>query len=509
MQKDFEINRKKKYYRLFEIMPGALTWGAFIFPAILSLFVPKIVASLIIVYAVYWLYKAFNMSYRLILAYRRYKMSVETNWLESCQRDISEKKLNSLYHLIILTTYKEEFETVDRSIKAVVDSNYSMERVIFVLGIEERDKKNAWIIAKQLEKKYGNNFYHFMITEHPMGVVGEVKGKGSNMTFAGREALKFIQNKKLSPQNVIVTNLDADNRMHREYLPYLTYKYLTVEDPLHKSFQPLPMYFNNIWKVPIFIRSISVGGSFWQMIESTRPHRMRNFSAHAQSLEALIETDFWSTKSIVEDGHQFWRSYFAFNGNHKIVPILVPVYHDAVLSPKGYWATFKEQYIQKRRWAWGCSDIPYVITNVIGNNRLPKWEKWIHTLRLIEGHFSWSTTSIILAFIGWMPRLLNHSFQATVFSYNFPTIYSRILTVSTFCLIITLIISTLLLPPNRSKKMSLSVFLEWIISPIMLPISNIVYGSIAAIDAQTRLMWGKYLEFKVTEKAPYYDSELK
>ena len=101
--------------------------------------------------------------------------------------------------------------------------------------------------------------------------------------------------------------------------------------------------------------------------------------------------------------------------------------------------------------------------------------------------------------------LLNSHFRNTVIAYNFPTIYSRILTVSMIGLIITLILSTFLLPPRTKKNLSLSILLEWIISPIMLPISNIVFGSIAATDAQTRLMLGKYLEFKVTEKAPYYD----
>ena len=505
MKNNLEIDRRKKYYRLFEMLPGALTWTAFILPLFLSIYWPKLVASLILVYAIYWLSKAIFMSIRLVIAYKKYKQSITLNWLELCKRSIPEDNFNAIYHLVILTTYKEELETVEHSVKAISDSEYPLERVIFVLATEERDRENATKISKEIEKKYAHRFFHFMIIEHPKGIVGEVKGKGSNMTYAAKHARKFFEERNISPYNVIVTNLDADNRIHRQYLPCLTYNYFNCEDPLHKSFQPLPMYFNNIWQVPIFIRSMSVGGSFWQMIESTRAYRMRNFSAHAQSLAALIETDFWSTKTIVEDGHQFWRSYFAFNGNHRIVPLMVPVYQDAVLSPKGYLATFKDQYIQKRRWAWGCSDIPYVLTNVIGNNKLPGLDKWLQTWRLIEGHFSWSTTSVLLAFVGWMPILLNSDFRHTVMAYTFPIIYSRILTVSLLGLVVTLFISTLLLPPRPRRSLTWSIVLEWIISPVMLPLSNIIFGSAVAIDAQTRLMLGKYMEFKVTEKAAYYD----
>jgi len=501
---NIEIDRDQKYYRLFEILPGALTWLAFILPIFLSIFWPILIASFIILYALLWFARAVIMSIRLIVAYKEYKKNIIINWLLKCQNKYS-RTWKDIYHVVILATYKEDIETLLHSMKAITESNYPLNRIIFVLATEERDKENARKNAHILRKKFGNMFYHFMATEHPMDTIGEVKGKGSNITYAGKIVQKFIEQKDIPFENVIITTLDADNRVHSEYFGCLTHQYLDDPDPIRKSFQPLSMYFNNIWQVPIFIRSISVGGSFWQMIESTRPYRLRNFSAHSQSLAALVKTNFWSTKTIVEDGHQYWRSYFTFSGNYRVVPIPIPVYQDAVLSPRGFKATFTEQYIQKRRWAWGCSDIPYVLTNIVGNKNLPFSDKWMQTFRLIEGHFSWSTTSIILALVGWMPILLNPSFRETVMAYNFPVIFSRILSISMFGLIITLIISTFMLPPRPRKDLTWSILFEWMISPIMLPLSNIIFGSFAATDAQTRLMAGKYLGFKVTEKAPYYD----
>lgn len=508
MNTNIEIDRSRKNYRLFELLPGLLTWSVFILPVFLSLYWPKLIASLVIIYAIYWLTKAIIMSIRLVMAYRNYKKNIVIDWLGIIKKDEFKKGLSETFHLVIAALSKEELETIWYTVKAVVDSEYPLDKVIFVLATEERYKENGQKCAVALKKEFGDKFYKFLVTEHPMNLPGEVKGKGSNITFAAKYAKEIIDKEKIDPKNVIVTTLDSDNRVHEKYLACVTYHYLTVKDPKHKSFQPLPMFFNNIWQVPIFIRSISVGGSFWQMIQTTRPDEMRNFSAHAQSLEALTETNFWSTKSIVEDGHQFWRSYFTFNGNHKIVPILVPVYQDAVLSPRGYLATAYEQYIQKRRWAWGCSDIPYVLTNIIGNKKLPFWDKWLQAFRLIEGHFSWSSTSIILAVVGWLPSILNKDFHSTVLAYNFPTVYSRILTVSMVGLVVTLIISTLLLPPNKNKKITWSVLLEWIISPFMLPASNIIFGSLVAIDAQTRLMFGRYLGYNITEKAPYYGEKL-
>lgn len=495
-----EIDRNKKWYRAWEIFPGALTWSVFILPAVLCFFWPVFVGSLIILYALYWLIKSMLMSGRLIVGYRRYCKDVKIDWLKRLENEKIKKSFSQIYHLMIMATYKEELEILRHSVGAAALSKYPLKKIIFVLGLEERDKTRALKNAEALQKEFGNKFFHFAVVMHPKDLPNEVAGKGSNIVYAAKQIKKFIDQKNIPYGNIIVTNMDADHRVHPNYLANLTYAYLTDEDSKHKSYQPIPMFFNNIWDVPIPMRSISVGSTFWQMIESTQPYRLRNFAAHSQSFEALVETNFWSKLTIVEDGHQYWRSYFRFDGNYHVVPIFTPVYQDAVLSPKGYMATFKEQYLQKRRWAWGSSDIPYVMTTIIGNKKLPFWDKWMQAGRLIEGHFSWATTSIILAVVGWLPAVLNPAFRETVFAYNFSLIYSRLLTFAMLGLIVTLTISTLMLPPRPKKFFNFSIILEWIISPVLLPISNIVFSSFAAIDAQTRLLLGKYLGFRVTEK---------
>lgn len=501
---NLEIDRQLKYYRMWEKLPGILTWGVFILPIIFSFFYPTVIASLVILYALYWLIKSIRMSYHLIIGFIKYKKNIKIDWLKKCQQLSNEKKnWQNIYHLVILATYKEDLTTLSHSLAALTKSNYPLDKIIFVLAGEQGDQENVLKYSRLLQQEYGSELKKFITTIHPKNIPGEIAGKGSNISYAARQTLAAINQMKIPYEDILVTSLDADNRVHREYLPALTYHYLMDKDS-HSAYQPLSMYFNNIWQVPLVIRSISVGSSFWQIIESTRPYRMRNFSAHSQSLTDLIATDFWSVKSIVEDGHQYWRSYLAFQGNYQLVPIQLPVYQDAVLSPKGYLATFKEQYVQKRRWSWGCSDIPYVITKILPNSRIPFYHKWLQFFRLIEGHFSWATTSVILAVIGWMPKFINPDFRQTVMAYNFPTIYSRILTIAMVGLIVTLIISMLMLPPKPKKNLTWSFILEWIISPIMLPISNIFFSSIPAIDSQTRLMLGKYLDFKVTEKAVTY-----
>lgn len=495
--KNIEINRNQKYYRILEILPGFVTWSVIIGSVLLSLYLPKLFAAFVIIYAVTWLLRALSMSARLIYGYNHYKKDIAKNWLKKCDSLKDHKKI---HHLAIIPAYKESYETLDTTMQRISKSTFPLKNLIVVLGMEERAGEVDQQLAKKISDKYKNVFGKFIITTHPANIKGEVAGKGANITFAARQALKYIKEKNIPFEDVMVTTLDADNRPHEQYFACLTYKYLTADDKKHKSYQPLPMYFNNVWQVPTLIRSIAIGSTFWQIIESTREDGQRNFSAHSQPLDALIETDFWSTRTVVEDGHQFWRSYFAFDGNHSVVPINIPVYQDAVLSPRGFSYTFIEQYLQKQRWSWGCSDIPYVIINSIKNKKINFWDKSIKSLRLFEGHISWATTSIILFFAGWLPLILNPSFSDTIVALNFPYFYSRILTVAMVGILVTLTLSTIMLPPRPKRKFNWSIVFEWIITPFILPFSNILLSSIPSIHAQTLLMRGKYMGFRVTEK---------
>jgi hypothetical protein len=492
---------KTRLYRFFEILPGALTWATFILAIPFAIYFPKIFVCIIIIYSIYWLFRTVLMSARMIRGYNEFRKDRRTNWLKKLKKYSTDNKYLDLYHLVIVPTYKEDQKILENSIESVIASDYPSERIIYVLAVEERDLENGQNIAKNLKKKYGDKLFKFITTIHPKNLAGEVKGKGANIYYSANEVIKFIDEKKIDYKNVIVTTMDADHIVDKNYLPCLTYKYLTDDDPIHKSFQPLPMYFNNIWDVPSPMRLMAMGSSFWQIVVATQPHMLRNFSAHAQSLEALIQTDFWSKITIVEDGHQFWRSYFAFDGNHQVVPMFTPIYMDAVLA-ENFWKTLKEQYLQQRRWSWGVSDIPFVFTKMISDRKISFWDKMYKAILLFESYYNWSTASLILAVVAWYPIIFSQDFMTSIYSYSFPLVFTRVLMLAWVGMITTLVLSTILLPPNPKKKNNWPYIIrEWILTPIILPITNIFFSSIPAIDSQTRLLFKKYLEFRVTVKS--------
>lgn len=490
-----------KYKRIFEILPGAIAWLLIFLPIILAFISPKVFAIYMIFFISFWLVKTFVMSYRLIIGFRNYKRDRRIDWLKKLQDLTPVESWKKIYHLVIVPTYKEDILILESSIKSVINSRFEKKHIFYILATEERDKERVLKYSKILEDKYGLRVGLFKSIMHPNDTPGEVIGKGGNITHAARTVLSEINRRKIPYENVIVTTMDADHIMDKNYLADLTYKYVTDSDPIHKSFQPLPMFFNNIWDVPMINRLIAMGSSFWQLIVTTRPSRLRNFSAQAQSLAALVSVDFWSTKTIVEDGHQFWRTYYKFNGRHEVVPMYTPIYQDAVLAGS-FIETMKEQYLQKKRWSWGVSDIPYVMEHTFNDKKIPLFDRWANAFILWESHLSWSTTSVILATSAWIPIVFNSYFSKDILAYSFYDVYVRLVAVAWIGMIITLTISTLLAPPRNGRIPIFRIIIDWVMTPVILPISNIFFSALPAIESQTRLMLGKYLEvFRVTVKS--------
>lgn len=493
--------KKTSTVRFLEILPGAISWLALILPVIFSFSIPIAVSAFVLTFDFYWLYKSFIMGYHLLSGYNHLRHDCRTNWLERLQNLKSEEIIlnwREVYQVIILATYREPIETLRSSITAVVGSDFPKNKIIFVLATEGREGIEAVKKAEVLEKEFGDKFYHFLTTKHPDNIPNEVKAKGANVTFAAKRLREFLDSKKIPYENVVVTTADADTRIHPKYLSCLTYRYVTNPNRTHSSFQPIPIYANNIWEVPAFMRILAFGSTFWQIIEATRPWRLINFSTHAMSMRTLIDIDYWALDVVNEDSRQFWRAYFAYNGDHHVTPIFVPVYMDAVLADS-YWQTIKNQYLQRRRWAYGIEHFPYVVISSVKNKAIPIFDKSIKVYRLFEGAFSWATASFFIAIIGWIPIWFNPEFQTTVIGYTMPILARWLLGLTWIGLITTAIISLLLLPPrppHHRKRRFLEMAAQWILTPI----TAIFFGSIPAIDAQTRLMLGKYLTYWTTPK---------
>ena len=547
---EIPLGKRTKKYRLLEILPGALSYTMIILLFVLSIISPALGSYYLLLIIAVTLVKAVGIVYRTIQGYNAAKRAEKVNWHErlvdletpheryevllkhkckefafnehvenlkllSVGKDlvlsesevqvdepISFPKPKEVYHAVIMVAYNEGLETLIPTVEAVRDGSFDNERIIFVFGYEERGGEAMVENAKVLKEKFKDDFFEFITVMHPKDLKDEIQGKGPNLNFAAGELLEFVKKKKIPLKNIIVTSLDSDNKMSKWYLDYVAYQFIVHPNRQHLSYQPVSLFTNNIWDAPAPMRIIAISNSFFNIISSMRSHTLKNFASHSQPLLALSEMGFWSKKTIVEDGHQYWRSLFFFKGNYEVLPIHVAIYQDAVME-ETLIKTLKAQFIQLRRWDYGASDVAYVGVRLFSKDRkqigkmpfLPLFAKFV---RLLEGHVTLAAISPMVAFGGWVPKIIN-SRSKDLLTFNLPNTISLIQIFASVGLMTTILLSLKMLPPRPKevKTPRILMILQWLLMPVV----AIVYQSFAAFYSQTRLLTGNYMEkFDVTKK---------
>lgn len=514
---------RDRTYRFFEILPGALSYLMLLLPVVLSLINVTLAAVFVLIYLLINFTRGVAGAIRglhgfhVMRVHQKYPWAQMLTELEAGKADPRAKRpkwhLNELQrlkdrpllmppseviHAIIIATYKETREVLEPTLQSVLAMDYDMKNVMLILAYEERGGERTEEQALELIKLYKHNFRDAIAIKHPADLPDEDIGKGGNINFAGRKLQKYLEAHKIDPVRVMVTTLDADNRPDKSYLNALSYAYTAAPNPLRASYQPVALYTNNIWDVPAPMRVLATGNSLFNLVISLRSHALRNFSSHAQPMAALIETDFWSARTVVEDGHQFWRSYITFEGDYRVYPLHLPISQDAVLS-ESYRKTLRAQFYQVRRWTYGASDVAYLAYyGFFHKNKIPKWDLWTKFWRLLEGHVTWAVGPVLVLTSGFIPALFNpKNFAAN----ELPLIVSRVQTVGIAAIVITVFMCLRTLPPKPARykhHRTLFMILQW----VYLPITTLFYNSLAAFNSQTRLMFRWYLtKFDFTEKA--------
>ncbi len=504
---DLRGPNEKKLYRFFEILPGLLAWSTLILVTFLSFVLPREVAVFIIAFDVYWLVKTIYLSLHLRAAFQKLRKNMNRDWLESLKLLAPSaytfpkiKHWSDMFHLVIFPMYQEEKEIVAASFEGLLGANYPLSKIIVVLAIEERAGKEAQETARFIEREYGNKFFKFLVTSHPGGIAGELAGKGANTAWAARAAKeKIIDPLEIPYERIIVSNFDIDTVIYPQYFACLTYNFLTTPDPLRASYQPVPFFTNNIWEAPSFARVVAFSSTFWHTIKQERIESATTFSSHSMPFRALIDIDFWQTNMVSEDSRVFWQCFLRYDGNYKVVPLFYPLSMNANVAPS-FWQTMVNIYKQQRRWGYGAENIPYFLFGFSKNKKIPLNKKVYYAFMILEGFHSWATNAIIIFLLGWLPILVGGAeFNKTVLSFNLPFLTRTIMSIAMLGLVSSAVLSIVLLPPrppNYGKFKYLWMVLQW----LLFPLTTIILGALPGLDAQTRLMLGKYMGFWVTPK---------
>lgn len=501
-QAAIEIHPGQLRRRLFEVIPGALSWTTLLGLTILSAVTPFTIAIFVIGYDLYILIRGLYLSVHLVSAYRRLAREQKIDWIARCRQATGAAVIpwQEVHHLVLYPTYNESVSVLRASLASLKNTDFPKERLHVVVGFEERAGQAARRRGQALQQEFGTVFGTLLCTFHPDGRPGETRVKSANATWAVRRGEEALARQHIPVDHILVSNFDSDTQVARAYFAHLTYAFITHPQRYRMSYQPLPMYNNNLWDAPAFSRVIATGSTFWQMIESTRPERLVTFSSHSMTLRALKEVGYWQKNIISEDSRIFWQCLLHYHGHYRTEPMYTTVSMDAALA-QNWWQTLKNQYKQKRRWAWGIENFPYLAEGFLQSKKISRYTKFTYLFRTLEGHYSWATAPIIVAGLGWLPIFFGGpDFQTTVLSYSLPLVARTIMSVAMVGLLVSTFLSFLLLPPRPrefSRWRYIYIAFQWALVPLIAA----ALSALPALDAETRLMLGRDLQFNVMEKS--------
>jgi hypothetical protein len=184
-----------------------------------------------------------------------------------------------------------------------------------------------------------------------------------------------------------------------------------------------------------------------------------------------------------------------------VTPIYLPVSMDSIAG--SYIGSIKALYLQMRRWAWGVENYPYMANAFRGDRQIPLRVKWTYTFKQLEGMYTWATAPLLITILGKLPFwLAPEMYRSFALFQNTPFTLERLMQYSLIGVFVSAGLALTLLPPRPAHVPRRNAVVVWVLQWLLLPVTFIVFGSIPAIDAQTRLMLGGRfrLGFNVTEK---------
>lgn len=442
-------------------------------------------------YIAYWTIRVFGSYHHIFKSYRRLLQIEKTDFSKN---ELIESGAKNLEHIVIVPIYTEPRNVIEDNVISLVQTEYRYRENITVLLATEARVPTATEHAKYIVEKYKNSGIRIINIVHPENLEGEGKVKGSNITYAIKEYEKMA---KLDPKNTFISTIDTDTKVEKKFFSIITATFLATDYRSQAIYQYTPLYSNNWHEGTFFARIIAIGTTLWQFLESQNPEFYRNFAVYGQTLECLHKADYWSRTSIVEDGLQYWRAYFGWNGMFRIIPTPAICEMDLV-DEVSVTRTVKSQYKQLRRWSWGCTDVEYVIPEMIKNKKIPFREKFRKTGYLILNHLFWAGGPLMMLFIGYVPGVI-YSIDQSLAAFTVPIATS---------IIFTILVSTVIIPSLLSIHIMrryvefrwynyIFNFFQW----LALPFLTLTMFSIPALESQIRLFFNKRIDgFDTTQK---------
>ncbi len=482
------------FQRFLEIIVPISSWFLITLPLWLSPFHPAIVAYFIIAFDLYFFSKCLSTAYSSVVSYNEILFHSQIRYYKKLT---NLKNFDVLKHFIIIPNHQEPIYKLNETIKMLTDNDYPDKNSVYlVLAFEKRElestQKNQIII-----NQYQKYFKKIISCYHPLKK-NEEPGKASNQTYAAKIVDDYVVKNNIDRKNTLITICDADSQLPKNYFSYLSFEYLKDKDRLFYFYWAPVLLYNNFWQLPFLVRIQATLSSILRLAFLSQKENLIQVSTYSTNLWMLKQINFWDIDIIPEDWHIFFQAFFTFGEKVKTIPLFTIVNGDAVYSG-GTIKTLANRYEQEKRWAWGVTDVGYVLKRFFQTPHINFWQKLKKIIFIIETHLFWPVSFFILTISASIPPLINPSFKRTVLGLLLPKLSALILTLSSVMLILYIYLD-IKLRQKVNMKTGITNLPFLIIQWYFLPVVSFFFSSLPALDAHTRILLGKKLKYKVTEK---------
>ena len=487
--------------RLANAVPGVLSWTIIVCTVLGVALFPGQWLLVVTIFLVWIVFRMSLMFFGVLIGELRIRKWERVDWIaaEDLVRPASGLSPSQVRHVVFVPNYKEPGDVIARTLASLAAQHRASERIVVVMAVEEREA-GARQKAQELLAPFEGSFLATLVTVHPGGLPGELPGKSSNLFWAAPRARELVDELGLDPDVVTMSACDSDSVFHPDYFAALSRLFAEDSDRLRRFWHAPLRYYNNLRKVPYILRLDLMFVHSSQMALLSVPQvASLPISTYSLSLRLAEDAGWWDPGVIAEDWHMFLRSYIAKRGDVETVGIYLPTWSDIVEGST--WAkALKARYEQVFRHSWGAEDVGYLLVALPGSE-VPKRKQAMilgyvlhdHVLRAVIFLMMFSGTLLM-----WKIGSTNNVLFVIYWLRLGWILRGLYITAS------ALFIGTIALEVYRRGRAvpgpTYLLLAETVGSWIFLPLIGILAGWLPALHAQTRLMLGMPLNWKVAPK---------
>lgn len=508
MSSEFVKKHDKKITRIFEILPGLLTWSVILSPIWLGYIYPRAVVYFLTFLTLYWSYLAIMNTVGLVCGYPKYKKEMDTDWLAECNKldfnnlhDIPTlpRSLENTKHFILIPCVDEQYKILEESFNSLLNQTYPTERICLVYALEERGTPQTIKDIEKITSPYKNRFESISYYVHPSGIAGEAIGVGgANRTWAAKRAVKDMKDRGVDVRDYIFTSFDCDHIPNPQYISRLTHLYLTTNKrDNHFYATSVHLFNNNHWRVSSMMRIEANFVTLGTLASRSIPWGLSflakdTFASYSSSLQTLIDANYWDVQLGIDDTIFFWRAFFVRDGDFTLASHYIPYSADAV-EGKNFWHSHKSLYKQLLRWGWGALEVPLSLKEFLKNRKIPYWKKLLWIYDHLKTRVILINIVFLLTFGFALLTLANPDVKQSSFAYSLPSTMNMILTLTLVFLLPPTYYRTKFAPP-KPKDWPWWKCILINLEGLLVMVNLLTFSFIPFIDAQTRMMFGKKMK---------------